>query len=291
MAGEEGNRPACAACKHQRKKCRGDTCVLRRHFPATMKEDFQAVNRVFGIANISKIIKSLDPVQQDIAVKSLLWEAKLWKEDPVHGPLGLFNRLQRELLFLKEKINMLQPRPLIPAPPPPRPETYQSLRGGVGNFSFHPNYTGQYRTSNGHELQQIIQPNFGRTGFNHQNTRNMVNPRPVQQYLPLPYPLPYHNSFGHNKENELVPYANNAGISGQDRRSVIHVGDRTSNVVRPSRLPAGPAMSSNRSSVTVKPGDEDETGNDEARELVAALYYDHQLLNSTNQNNVQGKLT
>nr|GMD03039.1 LOB domain-containing protein 6-like [Ipomoea batatas] len=290
MAGEEGNRPACASCKHQRKKCRGDTCVLWRHFPATMKEDFQAVNRVFGIANISKIIKSLDPVQQDIAVKSLLWEAKSWKEDPVHGPLGLFNRLQRELFFLREKINMLQPQPLITAPPPPRPETYQSLGGvgrGVGSFNFHPNYTGQYRMSNGHELQQIIQPNFGRTGFNHQYTRNMVNPRPVQQY----FPPPYHNSFGHNKENALVPYANNVGISGQDRRSVIHIGDRTSNVVRPSRLPAGPAMSSNRSSVTVKQGDEDETGNDEARELVAALYYDHQLLNSTNQNNVQGKLT
>ncbi|XP_019168899.1 PREDICTED: LOB domain-containing protein 30-like [Ipomoea nil] len=286
--GEEGNRPACAACKHQRKKCRGEACVLWRHFPASMMKEFQAVHGVFGIANISKIIKGLDPVQQDIAVKSLLWEAKVWKEDPAQGPLGRFKRLERELFFLKNQINMLQSRPLITAPPLPWPETYPS-HGGVGNFSFHPNYTGQHRMSNGHghEFQQIIQPNFGRTGFNHQNNnmqtqnaRNVMNPRPLQQHLPPPY----HNSFGHNKENALVPYANNVGISGQDRRSVIHVG----NVVRPSRLPAGPAVPSSRSIVTVKQGDEDETGDNEARELVAALYYDHQLLNSTNQNYVQG---
>lgn len=291
---EDGNRPACAACRHQRKKCRAD-CILWRHFPAARMEDFQAVHKVFGISNISKMIKKLDPVQQDLAVESFLWEAKLWVEDPVEGPLGRFNKLEQEVCFLRNQINTLQRRPLITAPSPIRPETYQPFGSGGGNFNFHPNYTGQHRMSNGYGLPSI-QPSFGQTNLNHQNNmltqnvREVLNPRPLQRHLPPPY----HNSFGHNKENAPVnPFANFV----QDHRSVIH---RTSNAVRPSCSPAGPGMPLNRSSITVKHGgdqivghqtDENESGDNEARDLAAAIYHDHQfLLNNTNQNNVQGKL-
>ncbi|KAJ8549510.1 hypothetical protein K7X08_033217 [Anisodus acutangulus] len=92
------NRPACASCKHQRKKCVEGDCVMWRHFPANKMDEFLGVHKVFGISNVTKRIKSLDDVaQQDEAIKSFLWEARLWQEDPVHGPLGEYKKLEQQL--------------------------------------------------------------------------------------------------------------------------------------------------------------------------------------------------
>lgn len=74
------NRPACASCKHQRKKCIEGECVMWRHFPATKMDEFLGVHKVFGISNVTKKIKSLDDVaQQDEVIKSFFWEARLWQ--------------------------------------------------------------------------------------------------------------------------------------------------------------------------------------------------------------------
>ncbi|PHT55870.1 hypothetical protein CQW23_04356 [Capsicum baccatum] len=102
------NRPACASCKHQRKKCIEGDCAMWRHFPATKMDEFLAVHKVFGIANVTKKIKSLDNVaQQDETIKSFLWEARLWQEDPVHGPLGAYRQLEQQL---KEEKRNKQPQ-------------------------------------------------------------------------------------------------------------------------------------------------------------------------------------
>ncbi|KAK4486780.1 hypothetical protein RD792_006641 [Penstemon davidsonii] len=102
---EQINRSACAACKYQRKKCRPD-CILRTHFPSTRSENFKAVQKIFGISNMTKMIKGVNSQEaQDEVTKSLNWEAEMWAQDPVHGPYGYFKRQQEELEALKEYIN------------------------------------------------------------------------------------------------------------------------------------------------------------------------------------------
>nr|XP_027108767.1 LOB domain-containing protein 6-like [Coffea arabica] len=100
---EVGNRPACSACKHQRKKCKKEECPMLKHFPAEKADIFSAVHKVFGVSNVSKIIKVLEPHEQERAVESLEWEALGWKKDKVHGPLGMYKSLEEQNLLIIEK--------------------------------------------------------------------------------------------------------------------------------------------------------------------------------------------
>ncbi|XP_057969529.1 LOB domain-containing protein 22-like [Malania oleifera] len=111
-----GSPQACASCKHQRKKC-DDGCELAPYFPATKFQDFQNAHRLFGVGNIIKILNSIEPHHRAAAADSIIQEAKIWKDDPVHGCLGLVQSLQsqiglcekeldainQQLLFLQEK--------------------------------------------------------------------------------------------------------------------------------------------------------------------------------------------
>nr|GMC83901.1 LOB domain-containing protein 2-like [Ipomoea batatas] len=103
------NSPACAACRHQRKQCKAKDCVLWPHFPSDRMVDFLAVHRVFGISNVTKMLRELSNDERAAAAASLLWEAHSWTEDPVHGPLGKFNSLEQELNALKASLFQYQP--------------------------------------------------------------------------------------------------------------------------------------------------------------------------------------
>ncbi|OIT03784.1 lob domain-containing protein 2 [Nicotiana attenuata] len=122
------NRLACASCKHQRKKCIEGECVMWRHFPATKMDEFLGVHKVFGISNVTKKIKSLDDVaEQDEAIKSFFWEARLWQEDPVHGPLGEYKKLEQQLKELKEEKRNKELQ-IVQFPDVPRPPTPLEIR-------------------------------------------------------------------------------------------------------------------------------------------------------------------
>lgn len=100
--GQSDNRPACAACKHQRRKCAED-CVFAEHFPAEKTEDFKNALEVFGVKNMARILNSLGSSEErEKAVASIVWEAKLWKEDPVNGPLGAY--FQRDQLPVQTRV-------------------------------------------------------------------------------------------------------------------------------------------------------------------------------------------
>lgn len=88
--------PACASCRHQRKKCT-EKCVLAPFFPADKTQDFQAVHKVFGVSNVTKLVKDLCREDAKKAVDSLIWEANCRLKDPVLGPLGEFQRVSEEL--------------------------------------------------------------------------------------------------------------------------------------------------------------------------------------------------
>ncbi|KAD7116823.1 hypothetical protein R6Q59_016022 [Mikania micrantha] len=92
--------PACASCRHQRKKCT-EKCVLAPFFPAEKSQDFQAVHKVFGVSNVTKLVKDLSREDGKKAVDSLIWEANCRLKDPVLGPLGEFQRVSEELVVYK----------------------------------------------------------------------------------------------------------------------------------------------------------------------------------------------
>ncbi|XP_057953925.1 LOB domain-containing protein 2 [Malania oleifera] len=114
--GTAGAHPACAACKHQRKKC-DDKCILAPFFPADKTQEFQAVHKVFGVSNVQKIVKSL-PRDEDRrrAADSLVWEAFCRQRDPVLGSYGEYRRVYDELkLYKSQYCQSLQNIPAVAA--------------------------------------------------------------------------------------------------------------------------------------------------------------------------------
>ena len=120
---------ACAACKHQRKKCQ-EGCVLAPYFPAERSREFQAVHKVFGVSNVTKIVKNIvDDEDRRKAVDSLVWEACCRQKDPVLGPYAEYRKVYDELKMYKSQAS-----------------AYKSLSGLVG---WNSNSAGNINVHNG----------------------------------------------------------------------------------------------------------------------------------------------
>jgi len=90
-----GMHPACAACKHQRKKC-SENCILAPYFPSNRSREFHAVHKVFGVSNITKLVKNAREDDRRRVVDSLTWEACCRQRDPIHGPYGEYTKVYNE---------------------------------------------------------------------------------------------------------------------------------------------------------------------------------------------------
>nr|XP_029117250.1 LOB domain-containing protein 21-like [Elaeis guineensis] len=130
------NIRACAACRHQRSRCRPG-CILAPYFPAQRTAQFNAVHRLFGVRNLLWLYNNAPSEHRDHAMKSLTYEALAWRYHPVHGCLGVIYDLyvkidatSRELdatsLLLasyrrqqeeeQQQMMMMPPPPLAPMP-------------------------------------------------------------------------------------------------------------------------------------------------------------------------------
>ncbi|KAK4415684.1 hypothetical protein Salat_2675800 [Sesamum alatum] len=96
----------CAACKYQRKRC-DESCVLGRYFPLERAEDFENVQRLFGIQNTVKILNSVEENEREKTVESLIQEARLRRQNPVHGPVAVERRLWAEVEKVKKELDMV----------------------------------------------------------------------------------------------------------------------------------------------------------------------------------------
>ncbi|GAV85085.1 DUF260 domain-containing protein [Cephalotus follicularis] len=110
--GEASNRVACAACKHQRKRCKLG-CIMAPFFPSNKPEEFQATLKTFGIGNMSKHLNELSEENRGTAAASFVWEALAWKTDPIHGPLGLYRKLEQDYKSFRDQI-LAQQRQIEP---------------------------------------------------------------------------------------------------------------------------------------------------------------------------------
>ncbi|XP_068652723.1 LOB domain-containing protein 22-like [Aristolochia californica] len=87
---------ACAACKYQRRKCTPD-CILAPYFPPENQRQFLNAHRLFGVSNILKIIRNLDPIQRSEAMRSIIFQADARARDPVGGCYAMIVDLWRQI--------------------------------------------------------------------------------------------------------------------------------------------------------------------------------------------------
>ncbi|XP_006367708.1 LOB domain-containing protein 27-like [Solanum tuberosum] len=97
-----GTSQACAACKYQRRRCHD--CPLAPYFPADQPKMFQNAHRLFGVSNILKILKQLDPSQKKVAMKSIIYQANARDKHPVYGCVAEIQNLLFNIQLYEEEL-------------------------------------------------------------------------------------------------------------------------------------------------------------------------------------------
>ncbi|XP_024358386.1 protein ASYMMETRIC LEAVES 2 [Physcomitrium patens] len=91
---------ACAACRVLRRKCTAQ-CLFAPYFPPDQPQKFSHVHKVFGVANVTKMLHDLPPPHREDCVNSLAYEADARVQDPVYGCVGAISILQQQVAQLQ----------------------------------------------------------------------------------------------------------------------------------------------------------------------------------------------
>ncbi|TVT99789.1 hypothetical protein EJB05_54790, partial [Eragrostis curvula] len=102
--GGGGQNQACAACKYQRRKCNPD-CPLARYFPADQQRRFLNAHKLFGVSNIQKTLRRIDPEYGPEAMRALIYQSEARAADPVYGCVRIIKELERQLHMAHAEIN------------------------------------------------------------------------------------------------------------------------------------------------------------------------------------------
>ncbi|XP_030518115.2 LOB domain-containing protein 27-like [Rhodamnia argentea] len=101
-----GTSQACAVCKFQRRKCHKE-CPLAPYFPADQPKMFQNAHRLFGVSNITKILKQAPPDLKQEAMQSVIFESNMRAQYPVHGCCWYIRRLLCQMHQMTEQLQQL----------------------------------------------------------------------------------------------------------------------------------------------------------------------------------------
>lgn len=93
----------CAACKLLRRRCTRD-CVFAPYFPPDEPQKFANVHKVFGAANVNKMLQELPMEARGDAVSSMVYEADARVRDPVYGCVGAISSLQQQVAHLQTQL-------------------------------------------------------------------------------------------------------------------------------------------------------------------------------------------
>eukprot|EP00850_Spirogloea_muscicola_P023871 SM000398S15213 [mRNA] locus=s398:23879:25125:- [translate_table: standard] len=89
---------------HACSRAAAQDCLFAPHFPAGEPEKFSSVHRVFGVANLTKMLHEVPVEMRADTVESLSREANARIENPVHGSEVRIARLQAELNEAREQL-------------------------------------------------------------------------------------------------------------------------------------------------------------------------------------------
>ncbi|KAF4398147.1 LOB domain-containing protein 22 [Cannabis sativa] len=102
-----GNGQACAACKYQRRKCAPD-CILAPYFPHDSHRQFLNAHKLFGVSNITKIIKKLDsPAAREQAMRTIIFQSDARAAHPVGGCFHIIQELLRKIEATKAELDLV----------------------------------------------------------------------------------------------------------------------------------------------------------------------------------------
>ncbi|KAJ7571227.1 hypothetical protein O6H91_01G155800 [Diphasiastrum complanatum] len=96
---------ACAACRVLRRKCTNE-CLFAPYFPPDQPQKFAHVHKVFGVANITKMLHELPPMQRENCIDSMAFEANARVQDPVFGCVGVISLLQEQIAHLQAQLTL-----------------------------------------------------------------------------------------------------------------------------------------------------------------------------------------
>ncbi|XP_012835116.1 PREDICTED: LOB domain-containing protein 22 [Erythranthe guttata] len=97
---------ACAACKYQRRKCASD-CILAPYFPHDRQRQFLNAHRLFGVSNIVKIVRHLDPPAKDHAMRTIIFQSDARAADPVGGCYRIIRDLEQQISIAKAELEIV----------------------------------------------------------------------------------------------------------------------------------------------------------------------------------------
>ncbi|KAL2899557.1 LOB domain-containing protein 22, partial [Bienertia sinuspersici] len=97
---------ACAACKYQRRKC-GPECALAPYFPHDRQRQFLNAHKLFGVSNITKIIRNLKPHEKDVAMNTIIFQSDARAKDPVGGCYRIIKELHHQIAYCKAELDLV----------------------------------------------------------------------------------------------------------------------------------------------------------------------------------------
>ncbi|CAJ1950945.1 unnamed protein product [Sphenostylis stenocarpa] len=97
---------ACAACRYQRRKCAPD-CILAPYFPHDRQRQFYNAHKLFGVSNITKIIKVLSPHDKDQAMRTIIYQSDMRATDPVGGCYRYILDLQAQIEYCRAELELV----------------------------------------------------------------------------------------------------------------------------------------------------------------------------------------
>ncbi|XP_039043726.1 LOB domain-containing protein 18-like [Hibiscus syriacus] len=121
-SGSGGGGGPCGACKFLRRKC-VPGCIFAPYFDSEQgAAHFEAVHKVFGASNVSKLLLHIPVHRRLDAVVSICFEAQARLRDPVYGCVAHIFALQQQVVNLQAELSYLQAYLStleLPSPPPP----------------------------------------------------------------------------------------------------------------------------------------------------------------------------
>ncbi|XP_073275067.1 uncharacterized protein [Primulina huaijiensis] len=97
---------ACAACKYQRRKCASD-CILAPYFPHDRQRQFLNAHRLFGVSNIVKIVRHLEPLAKDQAMRTIIFQSDARGADPVGGCYRIIRDLEHRINMANAELEIV----------------------------------------------------------------------------------------------------------------------------------------------------------------------------------------
>ncbi|CAJ1978386.1 unnamed protein product [Sphenostylis stenocarpa] len=103
---EEHRSVACVLCRYQHTRHDG-RCELGQYFPINRSVDFEKACRLFGLANLLRLMRSAEPSERQVMADSILTEAIMWDNDPIHGALGHAFTLNAQIQSVERELELV----------------------------------------------------------------------------------------------------------------------------------------------------------------------------------------